>query len=127
MIQLALGQRARLLDAVLRALVGQRQIRAAQPKAEPRKELSEAARRRVAPAVFGEVRARDVVIERALGTADSQAILLEAEASPTGLGHDLADLRPASRHDVQHAAERVSAEDGAGTPDQLDALDVVQR
>src|SRR5207302_5650840 len=125
--QLALGQRARLLDAVLRTLVRQRQVRAPVPQPDPREEPPHAARRGVAPALFGEERPGDVVVERPLGATEPQTILLPAEATPLGLRHDLTHLGTAPGDDVEDSAERVAAENGAGAAKQLDAFDVVER
>ena len=120
-------QRPRLFDPVLGALVRERDIGLAGFQPDLREELSDSRLRDVAPAVLAEERAGDVVVEGRRRPSDLQAVLLAPEAPALDAGDDLVHGRPASRDDVDDAAEGIAAEQRGRAADHFQALDVVER
>jgi hypothetical protein len=68
-----------------------------------------------AKAILGELTAGEIVVNRALRSAQIQAVLFATEASPGGLGFGRKRAAPATGDDVERTGQAVSTEGSAGT------------
>src|SRR5439155_5984119 len=109
--RLALGQRARLGDVVVRVLVREGQIGPAEVRADLGEGPRRTAAREVAVAVVARVGERERPVEGARRASETKAQVLAAEAPGRDLGDDLARLPSPPRDHVDRAAERVAPED----------------
>ncbi len=119
------GERARLRDAVVRMLVGERQVGAVGAEADLPEQLGEPRVRRIPPAVLLRLGPGQVEVDGTRPAGDPDPVLLQARAPRRDFRGCRAALLAAPGDEVDRAGERVPAEDDRRSRNHLDAIEVL--